>query len=1021
LRSRTVELSNFRVYGEDFALSLPDGPGVTLISGPNGMGKTTFFDSLEWALTGEIRRFAPYLGKRSHNEHLTRLGAPEQSHRVSLYFNEGDPIDRTAEYGQTAPEIAARLKIPSWPQISDLYSYLSITHFLGQSSEQRFSVKKPSEQWQALRGPAGVDRLNWAKDRIGSQATRMAFTRAIKDCTSELEAARSAFDEWRGLLARRSNSNRLASVRPLNPEDVSVELDALERDLILFTKSNDRNENLGLEVSGRVDGFRRRLLEITTGLSHRVNTLAELETLPTDTSTQKSELTTVGAKISETETEIADRQLLLSELVDRVGKQERDRARRDLELRALRTEQESFVKLQVAIATIAESEKSIQELQVQFRELEQSTKRQESERERASEQRSGRISLLMRRDGLLADLESTRDRLSSLQSYKAAVVDLTDYRAANLSTDTTLALQAESQKSELAITGIDNLIREIRQQLESLNNRDATIASAVAIIASHLHSEDKECPVCGTHFEVGMLATLARDAKIGRDAIVGDLTAEISRFENEKSEANSRIVDLRKRLAELDRVDRTIRQKEEIVRRLGLEMSSFGFDLSGIDQTEIHLKTRANSLEDGYTRIEEEILLAADSVEIDSRLEAVRSALSIADARRGALTLEMEQLQSRRDAASNLVGRETERLHSQGLAIARWREYLEASIVQASSKAEEMNQLEAGIETGRIEITGLRDAIATVELRLGILIEKQKGFQLKVRALEDRWGKAGLPLPPEMRSILREQDSVRALQSLIDTLMIRLNEVSEGYKSWLEDRELRAVTDDIASRVRSSGLHSEEAFDSFLQGKIAYASDRLERASKARILSEELVHSLQEKADLYSQQVLSPLNTCIRQFSRALMTRADDSVAYRAEHYANRSELKPEIKLRGGNGRLSSLEMNPNLYFSEGQLAALSVSALFAASTCFRWSRWRALLLDDPLQHSDVIHASAFVDVILNLVKELQYQVVISTHDDAEFSYMARKLESASVPVSRCELRIKGGLGRAGAFVELDR
>jgi hypothetical protein len=72
-------------------------------------------------------------------------------------------------------------------------------------------------------------------------------------------------------------------------------------------------------------------------------------------------------------------------------------------------------------------------------------------------------------------------------------------------------------------------------------------------------------------------------------------------------------------------------------------------------------------------------------------------------------------------------------------------------------------------------------------------------------------------------------------------------------------------------------------------------------------------------------------------------------------------------------------------------------------------------------QHSDVIHASAFVDVILNLVKELQYQVVISTHDDAEFSYMARKLESASVPVSRCELRIKGGLGRAGAFVELDR
>jgi hypothetical protein len=89
------------------------------------------------------------------------------------------------------------------------------------------------------------------------------------------------------------------------------------------------------------------------------------------------------------------------------------------------------------------------------------------------------------------------------------------------------------------------------------------------------------------------------------------------------------------------------------------------------------------------------------------------------------------------------------------------------------------------------------------------------------------------------------------------------------------------------------------------------------------------------------------------------MTWSDESIIYHAEHYATRSELRPSIERTGPDGTTTQLEMNPNLYFSEGQLSALSVSALLAASTTFSWSRWRALLLDDPLQHNDVIHASA--------------------------------------------------------------
>lgn len=134
------------------------------------------------------------------------------------------------------------------------------------------------------------------------------------------------------------------------------------------------------------------------------------------------------------------------------------------------------------------------------------------------------------------------------------------------------------------------------------------------------------------------------------------------------------------------------------------------------------------------------------------------------------------------------------------------------------------------------------------------------------------------------------------------------------------------------------------------------------------------------------------------------MTWSDASIIYRAEHHVTRSELRPGIIRSSANGSSSTLEMNPNLYFSEGQLSALSVAALLAASTTFAWSRWRGLLLDDPLQHNDVIHASAFMDLVRQMVRELGYQVILSTHDSSEAEFLGRKCRSAGIPYHVHEL-----------------
>jgi hypothetical protein len=101
----------------------------------------------------------------------------------------------------------------------------------------------------------------------------------------------------------------------------------------------------------------------------------------------------------------------------------------------------------------------------------------------------------------------------------------------------------------------------------------------------------------------------------------------------------------------------------------------------------------------------------------------------------------------------------------------------------------------------------------------------------------------------------------------------------------------------------------------------------------------------------------------------------------------------------------------PQVVLSEGQLAANGFSILCAASTAYPWSRWRALLLDDPLQHNDIIHTAAFVDVMRNMVEVQGYQLIMSSHDRAESDFIFRKFDAAGLPCSTVNLTAPASSG----------
>lgn len=64
-----IVVKNFKII-KDFEFSLPKGPGFTLLIGQNGLGKSTFFEAIEWNLTDRIKR----LDQKHLSQYLPHIG-----------------------------------------------------------------------------------------------------------------------------------------------------------------------------------------------------------------------------------------------------------------------------------------------------------------------------------------------------------------------------------------------------------------------------------------------------------------------------------------------------------------------------------------------------------------------------------------------------------------------------------------------------------------------------------------------------------------------------------------------------------------------------------------------------------------------------------------------------------------------------------------------------------------------------------------------------------------------------------
>ncbi|RWG14588.1 MAG: hypothetical protein EOQ55_23655 [Mesorhizobium sp.] len=989
-----IELENFRTFGS-FGLDVPAAPGLTLLVGTNGLGKSSFFDGLEWCLTGEIRRFSEHLTRAiKEKDYLTRRDAEENSHRVSLRFSRGENFTRSASLIPSAEAILGLLKTDKWGPIADLGTYLAFTHFLGQAAQQRFTSRDRGEQWESLKGPSGIDRLEEVRSALRGAPTRNAFRRRLDEQQRVVDDLASALTAWQDATARLA---RLRSAADAAGEYSGASLESRIRDVQDRVASIAGN---GISTDGaageQIIALRQAISEETTRIQER-----QAELVPFDSLIQRH----IALKVA-SDPEGSSRQNARQALVAATDALSRaETARSEIQGR-LETEATRLREFETILEGLISSRNDIE----QIASLEARLAAVGREHDAVSSAVSARRQDVVSADSLLSADRTRRADLAGLSAAVTTAQRLVDRASdlARLEREHQLKLD-ESASAAVAADGARANTERLRLEeaqvqaeildgarlLEEARLRASEITSAVARIASHLSEHEEACPVCSTPFEPGILKRLAQNAASERDAVLAPLEAAQAGRTARAAEIARDLTAYADLVAAAEAAESAAAasktQAEEARRALA---TSLGIDVVG-DLAAAARQRHSDAV--------------AALARLNATIESEASNVATAQANRDVAVAEIQRFTSELSALTQTRAEfeASLRRHRDDLAAAG---RTSTSIDELDRGAEETNRSVALTRERRSEIeselagalaieTTERQRVAESEAELKRADAAIDAAGRDLQAVEERWSRGGLPGRPDGAVLDEARETLVRKAAELATLLTDVGELAAANEAAARHQDLAELVTWMNEQGGEHGADDPSQHEGELQRRHKAAVDARQLTESTQSAVNAYTERLKKEAEDFSTQFLVPLNDLIDDYNRALLSTPGESIRFNAAHNVDRTKFDMGLRYRDQlDEALYNTTLPPQIVLSEGQMAANGFSILCAASTAYPWSNWRALLLDDPLQHNDIIHAAAFVDVMRNLVQLQGYQLIMSSHDRAEGEFFARKFDAANLP-----------------------
>jgi len=1021
---KTVAISEFRPYGPAFKLDLP-GPGVTLLVGPNGLGKTAFFEAIEWALTGQVERLArlpkDVPRRREYYGRIAPRRAGQFDCEVSLVFGgprdgtvgrrvkydaDGSPADNPQVSISGAKTISDLLRNPNWPRAIDsdsLVNYLRATHLLSQAVSLRMSNDEPKHRWQHLSPLNGADLITKVQERLLGRATTNALKRARDQASQRVEECDLKLKTWLSLVEARNG------LRARSMAAGALDGDAAHRALLALSSDIRSLGPRELRISDDVDAtcaaFDEAIASAERRLASKTTQLSGLEAVVSKWAQEGARRdSTASAKVNA----VAEYDALAKQEGELRSVWQAERKRVE-ELRARRDEiQRRIAALDEVVQALVSLQRIAQDAATLDREVgeqAETVRANQAALDEVAREEASRKSIIER-------LKELRTRREEIEQIVLEARDINKARAEReASTDEIAARRTANEQARQRLNdlkraktdAIERLDRARAQAKRAREHADA-VSSLVGRLAALISETDKQCPVCAQEWPDGELKRNADSAARAMNSGVASSEAEVQTASARLREVEEQQTQIERQLASGTAeiaVFEDQGQKIEARRRALTDHSLFN-ETARPDDPIGYLEGLLSRTLESIQRCEDELAsmrpfetVQADRASVGERQDRAITTLASAKAR-------LEQLAASRREADTVVaknpllvdlGQESEGSRDQRRALLISELNREALDLESAERVDAearrtLNRCSEDVAQKKATVASLE---ATVQVH-------DRGL---AKALEE-WRAAQLDGDPSADVLAAAMRQTREAQNSVASARERLRQINEAITLGRDAQELQKRELEIADVLKEVGVTSEDACSNNLKNNLQNAANTAKQWQTTSARVDRFRELLRNVVDHYYKEVTVPINGLERRYADALSIRAPFYVEMSARRMGGSALLELEGRFAGLPGGTQSAPLSAIHVLSEGQMAATALSQLLSMSTAYPWSDWRALLLDDPAQYSDVLHIAAFIDVLRNLVREQEYQIVLSTHDAELADFVRRKLSADQVPLTIC-------------------
>jgi len=966
-----ITISNIRRFKEN--VRIPISKGATIFLAPNGTGKTAIFEAVELALTGAVKRLpAP-------PDVLIRDTTHQSFIRLDF---EGDKYCEANFFKGTLPVLSGHHKelfngVPD----EDIPYLLRLTHFLNQRNDE-WLVQNPGQN-----AGSQLDHLAIGRDAIQANgamiATKKAATSRIAEARQNLKNAEIQLQNWNELIGSREKPgdwDKNIMSRPVIMENLNVVADFLSTNHL--TKDEINNLHAAIEA------FTEMLSKKTFLDKDRLLALESLKALIDSFDKLNHESQNVNANI---ETNREAKKDISKQLDDQVS----------LFLKAS--------KELLAHETSLEELRKNNALWMQFTDLDASIKSKGGEIElldNSLKNDKAKVSILAKDLDISQQAERLQGRLEAISKLIG-----TDQIAINANEQLILGWINRIQELEIlrddgrrldelfihaeellaAITSTLNLqmskLAAAQIEFNSLNQTSDTIRNAVGLIASALPSSTDICPVCRHEYPQGELQTRIARALEAINPLLNQAAATLE--QQRKVVADSSV---QKSSMELE-----IQQIKSQIETNEVNRKKINDDIDQLMLFKIYGAQTPDEAQSKVTEAKRKLAAAElDRTAIQELLKAFdgTSSYEVVSAEYQSLKRIVDEKLGQVTALENVIKELSEQRNDIDIRL--------SSVENIDIIRANINDLTLVIEKARIKLNGIKnvqDALhRTLTQTNEILVrEEDRSRQLGVEMAKLRsiWNTSGLQGTPNESALTSKRDELTVINSRNDKVSADIIDLSNQLiKLKAVDMHL-----DVERRITVlRGSKAEVEFSEELQASLIQAQVRVTSLEEKQAALESFSANLMTQVDKVNEQIIAINPLWNKLLKRVVVDpKFADTII---NSYSHRKKQHADFTVQIHNKAYTASHIA-----SEAQIADLQFTFLLSMAQKYLWSPWRSLLLDDPTQHHDLVHASSIFDLLRDYIVDHEFQILLATHDSIQANFFIRKLRNDGIEARVVKLR----------------